>query len=77
VQARPCSRSSEGLITEGSFYRALQHGKKESELKGVRDPRAVARFFYSSLQGLALMAKATQDRKPLEDVVKVTLSVVD
>jgi TetR/AcrR family transcriptional repressor of nem operon len=63
--------------TEAAFYRALLRGKKEGELKGVRDPRAVARFLYSSLQGLVLMAKATQDRKTLEDVVKVTLSVVD
>jgi TetR/AcrR family transcriptional repressor of nem operon len=63
--------------TEEAFYRALLRGKKEGELKRVRDPRAVARFLYSSLQGLVLMAKATQDRKALEDVVKVTLSVVD
>jgi TetR/AcrR family transcriptional regulator, transcriptional repressor for nem operon len=62
---------------EGAFYRALLRGKKEGELKGVRDPRAVARFLNSSLQGLVLMAKATQDRKTLEDVVKVTLSVLD
>ena len=40
-------------------------------------PRAVARFLYSSLQGLLLMAKATQDGKLLNDVVKVTLSVLD
>jgi TetR/AcrR family transcriptional repressor of nem operon len=62
---------------EGAFYRALLRGKKDGELKGVRDPRAVARFLNSSLQGLVLMAKATQDRKTLEDVVKVTLSVLD
>jgi TetR/AcrR family transcriptional repressor of nem operon len=62
---------------EEAFYRALLRGKKDGELKGVRDPRAVARFLYSSLQGLILMAKATQDRKTLEDVVKVTLSVLD
>jgi TetR/AcrR family transcriptional repressor of nem operon len=62
---------------EGAFYRALLRGKKDGELKGVRDPRAVARFLYSSLQGLILMSKATQDRKTLEDVVKVTLSVLD
>ena len=61
---------------EDAFYRALLRGKKEGELKEVRDPRAVARFLYSSFQGLVLMAKATQDRKTLEDVVKVTLSVV-
>lgn len=63
--------------TEQAFYRTLLRGKKEGELKGVRDPRAVARFLNSSFQGLVLMAKATQDRKTLEDVIKVTLSVLD
>jgi hypothetical protein len=29
------------------------------------------------MQGLVLTAKALQDRKTLEDVVKVTLSVLD
>jgi TetR/AcrR family transcriptional regulator, transcriptional repressor for nem operon len=72
--AKTCSNMT---AVEGAFYRALLRGKKDGELKGVRDPRAVARFLYSSLQGLVLMAKATQDRKTLEDVVKVTLSVLD
>ena len=62
---------------EEAFYRALLRGKKEGELKGVREPRAMARFLYNSFQGLVLMSKATQDRKTLEDVVKVTLSVLD
>ena len=62
---------------EGAFYRALLRGKKEGELKTVREPRAVARFLYSSLQGLILMSKATPDRRTLEDVVKITLSVLD
>jgi len=43
----------------------------------VPDPRAMARFFYCALQGLLLMAKARQDRKALDDVVRVTLSVLD
>ena len=63
--------------TEEAFYRALLRGKKEGELKHVRDLRAVARFLCSSMQGLVLTAKALQDRKTLEDVVKVTLSVLD
>ncbi|HZE72922.1 MAG TPA: TetR/AcrR family transcriptional regulator [Pyrinomonadaceae bacterium] len=62
---------------EKMFQSALLRGKEQGELRGVRDPRAVARFLYSSLQGLWLMAKATKDRKTLEDVVKVTLSVLD
>jgi TetR/AcrR family transcriptional repressor of nem operon len=62
---------------EGALYRALLHGRKTGEIKNVRDPRAVARFLYSSLQGLQVMAKATPDRKVLRDIVRVTLSVLD
>jgi TetR/AcrR family transcriptional repressor of nem operon len=62
---------------EDAFYGALLRGKKSGELKEVREPRAMARFLYNSFQGLTLMAKATQDRKVLEDVVRVTLSVLD
>ncbi len=72
--ARTCSNLE---ATEQAFYRALLRGKKEGQLKRVRDLRAVARFLYSSLQGIALMAKATRNRKTLDDVVKVTLSVLD
>jgi TetR/AcrR family transcriptional regulator, transcriptional repressor for nem operon len=72
--ARTCTNMT---AAEEVFYRALLRGKKDGEFKGVRDARAVARFLYSSLQGLVLMAKSTQDRKTLEDIVKVTLSVVD
>lgn len=72
--ARTCSNMA---AIEEAFYRALLRGKREGELEGQRDPRAVARFLYTTFQGLVLMAKATQDRKTLEDVVKVTLSVLD
>src|SRR5262247_4362908 len=62
---------------EEALYRTLLRGRKNGEIKKGRDLRAVARFLYSSLQGIQLMAKATQDRKTLEDVVKVTLSALD
>jgi TetR/AcrR family transcriptional repressor of nem operon len=62
---------------EKIFQRALERGREQGDLPRVRDTRAVARFLYSSLQGLLLMAKATHDRRLLNDVVKVTLSVLD
>jgi TetR/AcrR family transcriptional regulator, transcriptional repressor for nem operon len=62
---------------EEAFYRALLRGKREGEIKGLRDPRAVARFLHCMLQGLVLMAKVRQERKVLNDVVRVTLSVLD
>ena len=72
--ARTASNMS---ATERAFYRALLRGQKEGEIKRLRDPRAVARFLNCSFQGLVLVAKSTPDRKMLEDVVKVTLSVLD
>jgi TetR/AcrR family transcriptional repressor of nem operon len=72
--ARACGNIA---AVEEILYRTLLRGKKNGEIKNGRDLRAVARFLFSSLQGLLLMAKATQDRKTLEDVVKVTLSVLD
>jgi TetR/AcrR family transcriptional repressor of nem operon len=62
---------------EESLYRALLRGRKAGEIKSGHDLRAVARYLYSSLQGLQVMAKATRDRKLLADIVKVTLSVLD
>jgi len=62
---------------EKIFRRALERGREQGELSRVRDTRAVARFLYCNLQGLLLLAKATDDRKSLRDVVKVTLSVLD
>jgi TetR/AcrR family transcriptional regulator, transcriptional repressor for nem operon len=62
---------------EEALYRTLLRGRKNGEIKKGKDLRAIARFLYNSLQGLQLMAKATQDRKTLEDVVKVTLSALD
>src|SRR6266404_3827775 len=72
--ARTCNSVAS---TERTFQRALQRGKEQGELPAVRDIRAVARFLYSSLQGLLMLAKATGDRRLLNDIVKVTLSVLE
>ena len=76
-KATAARTSSNMAAVEGALHRALLRGRKSGELTEIRDPRAVARFLCSSLQGLMLMAKATRDHKALEDVVKVTLSVVE
>ena len=72
------TRTCNGVAAaEKILQRALERGREQGDLPRVRDTRAVARFLYSSLQGLLLMAKATRDRRLLNDVVKVTLSVLD
>jgi TetR/AcrR family transcriptional repressor of nem operon len=77
-----CSKTADkacGQIAavEEALYRALLRGRKAGEIKNELNLRAVARYLYSSLQGLQVMAKATRDRKLLADIVQVTLSVLD
>ena len=62
---------------ERTFQQALQRGQEQGEMLAVRDTRAAARFLCCNLQGLLLLAKATRDRQFLNDVVKVTLSVLE
>ena len=70
-------RTCKSMVSaEKTFQRALVRGTEQGEFR-IRDTRAVARFFYCVLQGLVLTAKASRDRKLLNDVVKVTLSVLD
>ena len=61
---------------EAAFHRAVIRGQQAGEIDPERDARALARFLTSSTQGLSVMAKASPERAPLEDIVKVTLEVV-
>src|ERR1051325_408836 len=72
------AKTCENMATmEDAFYRALRRGKQEGEITEVHDPLATARFLHCTLQGLVMMAKARRDRKVLDDVVRVTLSLID
>ncbi|HYX27681.1 MAG TPA: TetR/AcrR family transcriptional regulator [Pyrinomonadaceae bacterium] len=72
--ARTCNSVASA---ERTFQQALRRGKEQGELPAIRDTRAVARFLYCSLQGMLLLGKATRDRQFLNDIVKITLSVLD
>ncbi len=55
----------------------LAEGQERGELPTGRDPRELARFLTTSLQGVRLMAKATRDRRVLEDTIAVVLRALD
>lgn len=62
---------------EAAFEEALQRGQSSGELSDTLDLQALARFFTTSLQGLRVMAKTQPDRVALQDVVNVTMQVLD
>ncbi len=62
---------------EAAFHAAVTRGQRAGEIAADRDPRALARYLTSSLNGLGVMTKARPDRAALDDVVRVVLSALD
>jgi TetR/AcrR family transcriptional repressor of nem operon len=55
----------------------LTEARDRGELDPAKDPRELARFLTTSLQGVRVMAKATRDPRLLEDSIAVALRALD
>ncbi len=62
---------------EGAFEAAIRRGRAAGELPSTLDAKALARFLTNTLHGLRVAAKTQPDRAALEDVVRVTMNVLD
>lgn len=60
---------------EDAFERTL--AQEDAASPGRPEPRAVARFLTNSLQGLRVLSRCCVDVAMLQDVVDVTLSILD
>ena len=57
------------------FVKALKRAQKQGELSNKEDPSALGRFFVVTIQGMRAMARLKSDRKALEQVAQVALTV--
>jgi TetR/AcrR family transcriptional repressor of nem operon len=60
---------------EAIFAQALRRAQKQNELPRKQDPKALARFFVVTIQGMRAMARLKSDRRALEEVARVALAV--
>lgn len=60
---------------EAIFADALRRAQAGGELSRKQDPVALARFFVVTVQGMRAMARLKSDRKALEDVARVALTI--
>jgi TetR/AcrR family transcriptional regulator, transcriptional repressor for nem operon len=60
---------------EAIFEKALVRARKQKELDRKQDPKALARFFVVTIQGMRAMARLTSDKNALEEVAHVALAV--
>ena len=65
------------LKTEAIFTEALRCAQSNGEVSDKQDPKALARFFVATIQGMRAMAKVNSNRKALEQVAKLALSVLE
>ena len=71
------ARVADGLNRmEAAYHRALLEARKRGEIANGRDPRALARFLVSSVNGLQVTAKVQPDRERLEEVARTIQSVL-
>ncbi len=64
-------------IMEDTFFALVQRGQAEGGIGADKDPRALARYLTSSLNGIMVMGKANPDREALSDVARIALTALD
>jgi TetR/AcrR family transcriptional regulator, transcriptional repressor for nem operon len=62
---------------EAIFVAALRRAQSAGELPATADPRAVARYFVTTIQGMRAMARLKSDRRALEQVSHIALTIFD
>ena len=61
---------------QDALYEALRRGQTQGEIAPDADIEALAQFLFNSLQGLRVVSKTNTDRQALENIVKITVSVL-
>ena len=64
-------------MVEDTFFNVLARAKQQGELKGDKDPRALARFLATMMQGTIVMIKAGASAEAVHQTAETALSIVD
>lgn len=64
-------------IIEKALYQVLLNAQKKGEISDSKDLDSIAQYLVSSFQGIRVIAKVNQEPEFLNNIVKVTLSVLD
>ncbi|MDB5134354.1 MAG: comR 2 [Mucilaginibacter sp.] len=62
---------------ENAFYGAIKKGQASGEITSKQDARALARFIFNNVKGIRVSAKSTTDKNIFDDIINLTMSVLD
>lgn len=64
-------------MAEDTFFRVLARAKQQGELNHDKDPRSLARFFTTMMQGTIVMIKAGASADAVNQTAETALSILD
>jgi TetR/AcrR family transcriptional regulator, transcriptional repressor for nem operon len=64
-------------MAEDTFFKVLTRGKQQGELKKGEDPRALARFLVTMMQGTIVMIKSGASAEAITQSAETALSILD
>ena len=64
-------------IAEDTFFKVLARAKQQGELREDKDPRALARFLTTMMQGTIVMIKAGASADTVKQTAETALSILD
>ncbi len=62
---------------EDAFYMVIKNGQESGEITNQQDARALARFIFNAVKGIRVTAKSTTDKAVFDDIIKLTISILD
>ena len=64
-------------MAEDTFFKVLARAKQQGELRDEKDPRALARFLTTMMQGTIVMIKAGMPADVVKQTAETALSILD
>jgi TetR/AcrR family transcriptional regulator, transcriptional repressor for nem operon len=64
-------------VVEDAFFKVLARAKEQGELKDDKDPRALARFLTTMMQGTVVMIKAGTSADVVKQTTETGLSILE
>ena len=64
-------------MVEDTFFRVLARAKQQGELNSQKDPRTLARFLTTMMQGTIVMIKAGASAEVINQTAETALSILD
>ena len=82
VETAPHDKETNAIIyeneqqLENAFYEVLKRGQGNGEISAKQDPRALARFLFTTMVGIRVTGKSATDKAVFEDIINLTMSVL-